>query len=379
MTESFSIDYLIIGAGFYGLYAADKLSDLGANVLVLEKDPESFMRASFVNQARIHNGYHYPRSLATAKKTKEYYERFHEEFGFCVNDSFHKIYAISKNFSLTSPDQFENFCEAAEIPYEEIRVGKYFNENEVLKAYTSQETTYDAKILSQELVKRLQRKKVPILFSEEVIQAEIKEGNYMVETSSGKKFLTPRVLNATYAGLNQLNRIFALETEKIKYELCEVVLVRAESELKKLGLTLMDGPFISIMPFGKTGYHSLTAVTYTPIRQSSTELPNFPCQEKEPGCSQFSLGNCDTCPSKPTSLYPYMDQMSKKYLSERMTYKYVKSLFTVKTVLLASEMDDSRPTVIRAKNKTPLFRSVLSGKINTVFDLEEDLKRDLQN
>ena len=29
----------------------------------------------------------------------------------------------------------------------------------------------------------------------------------------------------------------------------------------------MDGPFFSIMPFGETGLHSLTSVTFTPHTQ----------------------------------------------------------------------------------------------------------------
>ena len=35
-------------------------------------------------------------------------------------------------------------------------------------------------------------------------------------------------------------------------------------DLKNIGITVMDGPFFSIMPFGQTGLHSLTSVTFTP-------------------------------------------------------------------------------------------------------------------
>ena len=40
---------------------------------------------------------------------------------------------------------------------------------------------------------------------------------------------------------------------------------------------------------------------------------------------------------------------------------------------MSSEVDDSRPTVIRKFSTNPTFVSVLSGKINTVYDLEEVL------
>lgn len=41
--------------------------------------------------------------------------------------------------------------------------------------------------------------------------------------------------------------------------------------------------------------------------------------------------------------------------------------------LKASEIDDSRPTVVRVMNDEPKLVSVLSGKINTVYDLDEVL------
>ena len=55
-------------------------------------------------------------------------------------------------------------------------------------------------------------------------------------------------------------------------------------------------------------------------------------------------------------------------------FEYVGSLFSMKPILMASEIDDSRPTVIREFHKNPTFISVLSGKINTVYDLDEVLK-----
>ena len=46
----------------------------------------------------------------------------------------------------------------------------------------------------------------------------------------------------------------------------------------------------------------------------------------------------------------------------------------MKPILKASEIDDSRPTVIRQYASDPAFVSVLSGKINTVYDLDEVLQ-----
>ena len=47
-------DKIIIGGGIYGLYAGIYSGKKGENVLILEKESESFKRATYINQARVH-------------------------------------------------------------------------------------------------------------------------------------------------------------------------------------------------------------------------------------------------------------------------------------------------------------------------------------
>jgi glycine/D-amino acid oxidase-like deaminating enzyme len=77
-----TFDKIIIGAGLYGLYAALFCGRRGEDVLVLERDSGPFERATYVNQARLHMGYHYPRSLSTAVKSRSYFDRFNKDYGF---------------------------------------------------------------------------------------------------------------------------------------------------------------------------------------------------------------------------------------------------------------------------------------------------------
>ena len=64
-------DKIIIGAGLYGLYSALFCGQKGQSILVLECDPTPFRRATYINQARVHQGYHYPRSISTAMKSAD--------------------------------------------------------------------------------------------------------------------------------------------------------------------------------------------------------------------------------------------------------------------------------------------------------------------
>ena len=69
-----------------------------------------------------------------------------------------------------------------------------------------------------------------------------------------------------------------------------------------------------------------------------------------------------------------MSHLADKYLKPEYAYSYERSLYSMKPILKSSEVDDSRPTAIKLMNTEPVFISVLSGKINTVYDLDEFLK-----
>ena len=81
---TYKSDRIIIGAGLYGLYAALFCARRKEKVIVLECDSEAFGRATYINQARVHQGYHYPRSLSTAEKSAGYFARFNHDFAFCI-------------------------------------------------------------------------------------------------------------------------------------------------------------------------------------------------------------------------------------------------------------------------------------------------------
>lgn len=372
-------DKIIIGAGLYGLYSAEFCCKRGENVLVLECDPTPFRRATFINQARVHQGYHYPRSISTAMKSAGYFERFNKDYGFCINKEFDKIYATSGEYSWTDGKQFKEFCKAANIPCEELHPENYFKKGMCDGVFRTREYTYDAMILKDYLLEELKKypSSVDIKYGIDIVGIDNDGECYIIRTGDGKSYKSSFVLNATYAGTNQILDMVGFPKFNIKYELCEIILCDVNEKLKDVGFTVMDGPFFSIMPFGKTGYHSLTSVTFTPHTTSYDELPTFACQEKSDGfCSSKRLGNCNDCVAKPETAYPYMANLARKYMLDEYGFEYSKSLFSMKPILMSSEIDDSRPTVIREYSKGPTFVGVLSGKINTVYDLDEVLSND---
>lgn len=374
------VDMVILGAGLYGLYAANycskKYSD--KEIVVIEKDDGAFKRATTINQARVHMGYHYPRSFTTAKKSIHYFKRFLDEFDFCLKKDFKQIYAISRELSWTNAGQFEKFCKDAEIFCEKVDENKFFKPEMVEAAYLTEEYTYDVGLLRDYFLNEISgRNKAEIQYGLYPTKIAKKNDMFFINLSSGNCLITPFILNATYAGTNMISGMSGFEGFKIKYELCEIILCNVSDELKDVGLTVMDGPFFSIMPFGKTGNHSLTSVTFTPHMTSCEDFPSFDCRindiEKTEVCDEEVLGNCNSCSRRPQTAWPYMSGLARKYMLEKYGFKYLKSMYSVKPILLSTEVDDARPTMIRVFSKNPTFISVLSGKINTVYDLEEVL------
>lgn len=367
------VDKAIIGAGLYGLYAALFCAKKGERVVVIEKEDAVFRRATYINQARVHMGYHYPRSYSTAIKSAGYFDRFVADYGFCIASEFSQVYATSAAYSWSDRPRFIKFCADAGIPCDEEVPERYFNPGMCDGAYITKEYAYDALILRDWFLEEIKKQtNIEILFNAEI--TAIEPGR--ITLGNGDTVEAPYILNATYASVNELHQIAGAEPFGIKYELCEIILCEIDDALKDIGITVMDGPFFSIMPFGKTKYHSLTSVTFTPHLTSYDRLPTFPCQQQSEGkCRPGALYNCDDCVARPATAYPYMSRLARKYLLERYGFEYAGSLFSMKPILMRSEVDDSRPTVIRqwdmgGGNK---FVSVLSGKINTVYDLDEVL------
>lgn len=88
-------------------------------------------------------------------------------------------------------------------------------------------------------------------------------------TEEIEDFQSDHVFNCTYASLNQVIHGSSLELIPLKHEMTEMAIVDVPDELKHLGITVMCGPFFSVMPFPSVqmnGHylHSFSHVRYTP-------------------------------------------------------------------------------------------------------------------
>ena len=368
------VDKVIFGAGIYGLYAAIQCAKKKEKVIVLEYDDAAFSRASYINQSRIHNGYHSPRSISTALSASKYFRRFSEEFDFCIQKEFHQLYAISKKFSWVNSQQFIDFCKATNIYYKKVGSNSILKKNSCEEIFETREYAFDAIILKEYLLNQLSlNHNCKIHYNSRVRRIDKRGCDYYIEKEDGNIIVTRFILNATYSSINQVQALLGFEPFKINYELCEIILCKVSDQLKNIGITVMDGPFFSLMPFGKSGYHALSAVHYTPHKTYEGHLPKFNCQTSNVSCDMNQLENCNQCINKPLSNWIKMYKLLMKYIDDEIKINYIQSIYAMKAVLIDSEIDDSRPTIVKQFSEKPYFYSVLSGKINCIYELDEIL------
>ena len=371
-------DFLIIGGGIFGCYAALYLAKKGAKICLVERESRLFRKASLVNQARLHSGYHYPRSIATAAMSDSHKARFTEEHRDFVLFAFEKYYAVDRFGSFTDARQFERFCNYLKIRCEPVAEHPLFNYDRLEGLYRTEEYTFDPVLLADFYSKKVEAEpNIDLLKNTFPNQAET-EGDerrvslFSSENNSEQSIKTPTVINATYSAINGINRLFGVPDLELMHEISEIAFVMAPS-LKNMGLTVMDGPFGSLMPYGKSGLLSLSSVAYTHHKVSYDNQPHFDCQSHAPKglCTPENPHICFECPARPESAAPKMIGQMSRYFHPDVQMQHWMSYFTIKTKLKSSYIDDARPTEISLLQEKPNFYCLFAGKINSIYEVEK--------
>ena len=347
-------DVIVVGGGLFGVTAALRLSKR-LRVLVIDEKEEVLTGASFVNQNRVHSGFHYPRSVETAYESLDSYNLFASTFKQALR-SFENYYGVVAEGSETSAEEYAEFLSRLRkekmLEYRLIETHpSILRPGRLAALWQAYEPVVDVGVLRSLLKNQLTHaKQVTLRMGVRALRQEGREPFTLLTTAG--EYRAPVLINTAYGNLNWHGHP---QSPKYQVQLVEMVKVHCEQEIP--GITLMDGPFCSMLPFGfsKTTYWHYSVNYSVHARVESTGPLVY---------RDAFYSNWERMREQADYYFTFMDQVTK-----------LQSYFTPRTFIADPEVDrtKARPSVI--VELEPNFYQVLGGKLVTCLSLADELER----
>jgi len=334
----------VVGAGIFGCSIAIELAKNNYNIILIEKNNDILSGATKLNHNRIHFGYHYPRSIDTAKQSILGLSSFAMEYNDCIISDFENYYCIAKKNSNVSSLQYENFCTSAGIDFQKTDINDdIINKDLISTIYKVNEPVYDIDILKAIIKNKLEKYSVEVKLNSPIESFNFNDND--------------QIINCTYSNLNRVNNHLGAELIPGKYQ--DVLIPVISLERTKIGLTVMDGPFCSLMPRGDNKneflvYHVLDSVL-------------------EESLSDFNATKKDVVKEASIIL-----ENSKKYYPFLKDAKII-DYWRVKRFIPDSKETDSRVSQILVSKSNPNVISIFSGKVTTAVTIAKTVKNLIEN
>lgn len=232
----------VLGGGWYGCHIAAYLRFLGCEVELHEIGSRLFNGASGSNPARLHLGFHYPRSLSTRAACQDHYREFMDAYGHLTRGIPVNVYAVAEHRSVVD---FGTYCQVLRGEVQYITVEK------------------------------------PAELGLHKVEGALLTGERHIVIDQARKFFDQTLLDSVKYGVGPLDveadaydwtidcTFCARDGVNIdRYEPCITALLEGPTDR---AVTIMDGPFPSIYPWNEAeGLCSLTSALYTPLAKCRT-------------------------------------------------------------------------------------------------------------
>jgi hypothetical protein len=224
------------------------------------------------------------------------------------------------------------------------------------------EEAFDFRELQSWASEVLEKRALEVFFGQKVKELKSTSDNVSITCESGLKIFSRIVFNVTYSGISGIQGTGEELEGQVFHELTEMNLVSAnQGELSGLAITVMDGPFFSLMPYpSRAPLKTLSHVRYTPLT-------------RETGLKQKTLYRDLDELNQDSYSFNSMRRDASRFVPALAELELKGIVREVKTVLTRSLHDDSRP-ILFFKHKDPRVFSILGGKIDNVFDMIDRLE-----
>jgi hypothetical protein len=320
----------VVGAGLFGCLSAVELARAGHEVDLYERHRGILHGATRANQGRLHMGYHYPRSPATAAECRTGAAEFVRRFPEAVISGGHRYYCLAPQWSKTSAEEYRTFCRTAGLPWTVPASVPLLRADSVDAVVTVGEGHIDVAVLRAMLWKELRLSGVQLHLGTDV------DSDYLP---------ADLVVLATYgrgAGM------------RLRWEVCETALVKLGQHFAGKSFVVMDGPFVSVDPYPGSDLHMLYDVQHSVHHANegtAAQVPDCYAEVLDRGVVHTRLTRMDS-----------MCATARRYLRGTGMPEYRGSLFTVRAVLPGVDDTDARPTLVQRGGDRIV---VLGGKLDT--------------
>ena len=350
----------VIGGGVFGAMIATALAEFGEKVSLFERLPVLMQGTTSVAN-RLHRGFHYPRHEETARQCMRGFNNFREAFASAILPGVSNAYFIASEDSLTSPRDFLEFCGRMNLPYRQIEPDEFIPRvKNVALGVITEEVMYDPGVLHRLLTDRLRCSRVEVRTGSEVIDIRRDGRGFEVFTKFDCSTYFDAVVNCCYANRNRLTARLGHRIETPQYEYVAIPII--ELDLPQLvSISILDGSFMCLLPFGNAGQYLLYHVDYGVIARSIA--PFLDRRWLDPETSPFASVNkrewFDAQLASCCEFIPALRECRLKGFVQRP-----------RMVLADSEDTDARPSIVTQYE--PGYISVFSGKVDhSVWVAEE--------
>jgi len=355
------VNVAVIGGGIFGAEIAIKAKSLGLTVKIIEQKENILIGASANNQNRLHLGFHYPRDIETGRQCIRGFRAFKEKYSRCIEEGFINAYFIAGEGSLTSQDEFIKFSNLLGVSFNTILSKDFPIEvRHTEMCLLCEEVVYDCSVLRDIVWENLNSAGVEVELGKRANKISRIENSFKIEFDDFEPILADVVVNASYSDISYLTKQLGYSIVERQYEYTAVAII--ELDIPKLGITIMDGPFMTLLPYGKTGKFLLYCVEYSVIK---TEIGALMDQNwLNPNLSPFSKVDKQ-------EYFKKMINFCKKYVPVLRQARLKDFLEGPRMVLSKKDDTDERPSLIT--NYENNYYTVFSGKIDHSIWVAEEI------
>lgn len=327
---------LIKGAGWYGCHLGLSLKDAGHEVTIEEFRSDIFLGASGSNPARLHVGFHYPRSALTQESCIANEDAFIRAYGFLIEPIKNNIYAVAEHVSVLDFGAYKK-CVSGTGTFEQVSPSLYGlrNVQGALKVVENHIVIARARQFFRGALEK------ELVFNSK-FHTDQQGYDWTIDCTFSQSLLSPKGI---------IDR----------YEPCMTLLIEMPTDT---AITIMDGPLPSLYPWSEEfGLCSLTSALFTPLTKNCKTYAEAQAVLEGIDKSQL-IARARMMVRQMEYYYPAIDPYAAK-IDEHNILAAVRAM--------PANSDDARLCKILRTGEKHL--SIVAGKIDAIFHAEKELKR----